>query len=131
MNALVLFDGVCNMCNGIVQFLIRHDPKGQFHFAALQSETGRQTLQRFGLGTDAMATMVLVEDAHCFTHSDAALRIAAMLGGFWGIFAVLRLIPRPWRDRAYRFVVDHRYRWFGKRDSCMVPTPELRARFLP
>ena len=130
MSAVVLFDGVCNLCNGAVQFIVRHDPHGHFKFAALQSETGREMLRRFGQPLDVINTIVLVDGDRCYAQSDAALRIAAGLGGAWRLLGGLRLIPRPLRDRGYRFIVDHRYRWFGKREHCMVPTPELRARFL-
>ena len=130
MSAIILFDGVCNLCNGAVQFVIRHDPEGQFKFAALQSETGRELRRRFGLAVDSIETMVLVEGDRAYLQSEAALRIAVKLGGAWPLLGMLRVVPRAWRDRAYRFLADHRYRWFGKRDSCLVPTPDLRARFL-
>lgn len=130
MSAIILFDGVCNFCNGAVQFVIRRDPEGVFKFAALQSEPGCELRQRFGLAVDTIETMVLVEGDRAYVESDAALRIAAKLSGAWPLLGALRVIPRSWRDRAYRFLVAHRYQWFGKRDSCPVPTPDVRARFL-
>ena len=131
MSAILLFDGVCNLCNDAVRFVIERDPRGYFKFAALQSETGRELLRRFHLSAEQVDTMVLIEGDRCYTQSDAGLRVARALGGAWRLLSVLQVSPRSWRDRAYRFVADHRYRWFGKRDSCMLPTAALQARFLP
>jgi predicted DCC family thiol-disulfide oxidoreductase YuxK len=131
LNAVLLFDGVCNLCNGAVRFVIERDPSGYFRFAALQSETGRELLGRFRLPVDALDTFILIEGEHCYARSDAGLRVAAHLSGAWPLVGVLRVLPRSWRDRVYRFVADHRYRWFGKRDSCMLPTSALQSRFLP
>ena len=132
--ALILFDGVCNLCNGFVQFVIRHDPAGRFRFAALQSEAGRAVLAAYGFDAAAVAAepdSVLLElDGQLYSHSDAVLRIARELGGPWRLLLAGRLLPRAWRDAAYRFVARHRYRWFGRQDSCWLPTPELRARFI-
>jgi predicted DCC family thiol-disulfide oxidoreductase YuxK len=127
---ILLFDGVCNLCSGAVRFVIRHDPAGRFRFAALQSETGRRLLARHGLPADAPDTFVLVEGARCFTRSDAAIEIARRLAGAWRWLRVVALVPRPIRDWAYGIVVRNRYRWFGRSESCMVPTPELAQRFL-
>jgi predicted DCC family thiol-disulfide oxidoreductase YuxK len=127
---ILLFDGVCNLCSGAVRFVIRHDPRGRFRFAALQSETGRRLLVQHGLPPDALDTFVLIEGTRCFTRSDTALELARRLGGGWRALAILRLVPRPIRDAAYGVVVRNRYRWFGKSDRCMVPTPELARRFL-
>ena len=132
--ALILFDGVCNLCNGFVQFVIRHDPAGRFRFAALQSDAGRAVLAAHGV--DAAAAMAepesvrLLHEGRLYSHSDAVLRIAHALGWPWRLLGVGRLLPRAWRDAAYRFVARHRYRWFGRQESCWLPTPELRARFL-
>jgi predicted DCC family thiol-disulfide oxidoreductase YuxK len=133
--ATILFDGVCNLCNGFVQFVIRHDAVGQFRFAALQSEVGQALLAAHGqpLTSAALAdpaSVVLVADGRVYTHSAAVLRIAGRLGGPWRLAAVGWLLPGPWRDAAYRFVARHRYRWFGRQESCWLPTPELRERFL-
>ena len=131
--ALILFDGVCNLCNGFVQLVIRHDPAGRFQFAALQSEAGRAVLAAHGLDANAVASepeSVLLEvDGLLYSHSDAVLRIAQGLGGPWRLLLAGRLLPRTWRDAAYRFVARHRYRWFGRQESCWLPTPELKARF--
>lgn len=129
-HAILLFDGVCNMCNDAVRFVIAHDPKGYFRFAPLQSAIGHELLARCGQRADALDTMVLVEGERCSTRSDAAVRIVRHLSGAWPLLALLRFLPQALRDRGYRWVADNRYAWFGKRDACAVPTPELRARFL-
>ncbi|GAB2846704.1 thiol-disulfide oxidoreductase DCC family protein [Hymenobacter ruber] len=130
----ILFDGVCNLCNGFVQFVIRHDPAGRFRFAALQSEAGRALLLAQGLAPAAVAaepeSVLLLSGGRLYSHSAAVLRIAEGLGGGWRVAALGRLLPAAWRDAVYRFVARHRYRWFGRQESCMLPTPALKARFL-
>ena len=132
--ALILFDGVCNLCSGFVQFVIRQDPAAKFQFAALQSTAGQAVLAAHGLDAAMVAAepeSVLLEQAgQLYSHSDAVLRIARELGGPWRLLLAGRLLPRAWRDAAYRFVARHRYRWFGRQDSCWMPTPDLKARFL-
>jgi len=123
---VVLFDGVCNLCNGAVQFIIRRDLHARFQFAALQSEAAAKLL-RTGPTLDSF---VLMEGDRVFTKSAAALRIARGLRFPWPLLFIFWLIPRPLRDLVYDWVASHRYAWFGKRDSCMLPTPELRQRFL-
>ncbi len=127
---IVLFDGVCNLCNWSVRFIIRHDQKAHFRFAALQSDTGRRLLEPRGLCSDPPQSMVLIEGDCCYTQSDAVLRIAKHLGGLWRILAVGYVIPRPLRNRLYALIAGKRYKWFGKKDSCMVPTGETASRFL-
>jgi predicted DCC family thiol-disulfide oxidoreductase YuxK len=127
---ILLFDGVCNLCNGSVQWLIAHDPAARFRFASLQSEAGRALLAKHGLAQDALDTVVLVDGAAHFTKSDAALEAARRIGGVWSLAALLKIVPRPLRDAAYGWVARNRYARWGKRDECWVPTPELRARFL-
>lgn len=126
----MLFDGVCNFCNGAVRFLVPRDPGGRLRFAALQSEPGAEIQRRFGLDPAEIDTVVLVEGDRCFRKSDAALRIARHLSGAWPLLALLRVVPRPLRDWAYDRFAERRYRWFGRSDDCLVPTPELRERFL-
>lgn len=128
--AVVLFDGVCNLCNGSVQFIVRHDPAGRFRFASLQSEAGQALLLRHGMDPADLFSVVLVEGGRAYSRSDAALRIAGGLPGAWKAAGALRAVPRPLRDLVYGWVARNRYRWFGKQDACMIPTPELRARFL-
>jgi predicted DCC family thiol-disulfide oxidoreductase YuxK len=129
-NPIVLFDGVCNLCNGSVQFILRHDPSGRFRFASLQSSVGQDLLARFGMAPGRLDSVVLVEGDRWFRESDAALRIARGMSGGWKALAVFRVIPRPIRDAAYRFIARNRYRWFGKQETCWLSTPELRGRFL-
>jgi predicted DCC family thiol-disulfide oxidoreductase YuxK len=131
----ILFDGVCNLCNGFVQFVIRHDPAARFRFAALQSEAGRALLLAHGVAPAAVAnapeSVLLLSGGHLYSHSDAVLRIARGLGGIWRLAgAVGSLLPHAWRDALYRLVARHRYRWFGRQESCLLPTPALKARFL-
>ncbi len=129
---VVLFDGVCNLCNGSVQFILDRDPAERFRFAALQSDAARRLLIALGrpAPTGEPDSVVLVENGQVWERTDAALRIARSLRGLWRLFAVFLLVPRPLRDAVYRWVARHRYRWFGRTESCRVPTPALRARFL-
>jgi predicted DCC family thiol-disulfide oxidoreductase YuxK len=130
--ATILFDGVCNLCNGFVQFVIQRDKAGYFRFASLQSAAGQALLAEHGirLGAVGPETVVLVEQNRTYTHSTAVLRIARRMGGGWPLLYVFSAVPRFVRDAAYRFVARHRYQWFGQRDACMLPTPALRQRFL-
>jgi predicted DCC family thiol-disulfide oxidoreductase YuxK len=127
---IVLFDGVCNLCNGTVRFLIDHDPMARFRFAPLQSEVGRALQERHHLDPDTLDTFVLVDGDGAHVRSDAVLGILCGLPSPWRWLRFLRVVPRPLRDALYRFVASRRYRWFGKRDECPVPTPEIRSRFL-
>jgi predicted DCC family thiol-disulfide oxidoreductase YuxK len=130
--AIVLFDGVCNLCNTTVQMIIDHDPDGRFRFTSLQGERARELLAPFGVSPSEgdPDSILLVQDGKLYSHSGAALRIARrMSGGFallWAFIAV------PWfiRDAVYRLIAKNRYRWFGREETCRIPTPELKARFL-
>jgi predicted DCC family thiol-disulfide oxidoreductase YuxK len=127
---IVLFDGVCNFCNGSINLIIRRDRSKIFRFAPLQSETGAKVLRQFGLPPDSVETIVLVEDDGCYTRSTAALRIVRRLGGPWSILYVLSVIPAAARDIVYDLIARNRYRWFGRKNACMIPTPDVRERFL-
>ncbi|HMO40400.1 MAG TPA: thiol-disulfide oxidoreductase DCC family protein [Saprospiraceae bacterium] len=127
---ILLFDGVCNLCNGFVQFVIRRDPHGKFLFAALQSEIGRQLLRQAQLPTDEISTVVLYDKGQFYTHSDVGLRVFRQMGGLWPVLYGLMIVPKFIRDRIYNWIARNRYRWFGQRETCMIPTPELKARFL-
>lgn len=127
---ILLFDGVCNLCNGFVQFIIQHDPEAKFRFAALQSSAGQELLGEAQISTTELSTVVLWETGKFYTHSDVPLRVVRHLGGWWTLFAVFKIIPKSLRDSIYNWVAKNRYRWFGKKESCMIPTPELKARFL-
>lgn len=129
-SAIVLFDGVCNFCNGTVNFIIRRDSENRFRFAALQSEAGQKLLRQYDLNQPGIDSVVLIENGGAFTHSSAALKIARRLGGFWQVFSIFQIVPRPARDFFYRLLARNRYRLFGKKDVCMMPTPEIKARFL-
>jgi predicted DCC family thiol-disulfide oxidoreductase YuxK len=127
---VILFDGVCNLCNASVLFVIDRDPRGQFAFAPLQSEHGMALLREHGYRGDALTTVLLLEDGRLYDRSTAALRIARRLSGLWPLLSAFRVVPRPIRDVVYDWLARHRYRWFGRTDACRVPTPELRSRFL-
>ncbi|MEN3940325.1 thiol-disulfide oxidoreductase DCC family protein [Prosthecobacter sp. SYSU 5D2] len=125
-----LFDGVCNLCHEGVQFVLKHDRQGLIHFASIQSEAGRKLYSEHGLDPDAPDTMLFITPDGAFRESDAALELAAYLGGLWSLTRIFKIIPRPLRDRAYLFIARHRYQWFGKKDACPLPRPEWRDRFL-
>jgi predicted DCC family thiol-disulfide oxidoreductase YuxK len=127
---VVLYDGTCGLCDRSVQLILRHDRRGHFRFAALQSDVGRALLARHGLPADALDTVVLVEDGRAWVKSSAALRIARGMDAPWPAFRALSIIPRPVRDFFYDRVAKSRYRIFGRVDACMLPPPEVRARFL-
>jgi len=132
---IVLFDGVCNMCNGFVKFIVKRDPHARFKFAALQSEAGQRLLAEAGLPAALMDTVVLIERSseprtRAYVKSNAAVRVARTLGWPWALFYAFVAVPRPLRDVAYSFVARNRYRWFGKQEVCMIPTPDLKRRFL-
>ena len=127
---LILFDGVCNLCNAAVQWVIERDRRSVFRFGALQSEAGRAALRGEAAAEDLPDSIVLIDAAGTHTRSDAAIRIARGLGFPWSLAAVGLAVPRPLRDAVYSWVARNRYRWFGKSESCRVPTPELRARFV-
>ncbi len=129
-HAVVLFDGVCNLCNGAVRFIIRRDRAGYFRFAALDSRPAITLLAATPHAAPLPDSIVLVENGRTHLKSTAALRIARKLKFPWPLFYAFILIPRPIRDWLYGIIARHRYRWFGRRDECMVPTPELRDRFL-
>lgn len=127
---VLLFDGVCNLCNGVVQFVIRHDAAGRFRFAALQSDAGQTLLRQFGLSTTQFDSFVYVKDGQFYTESTAALHVARDMGGAMSLLWGLMIFPRFIRDAVYRWVARNRYRFFGRQESCMIPTPELKSRFL-
>jgi predicted DCC family thiol-disulfide oxidoreductase YuxK len=126
----VLFDGVCNLCNGTVQFIIKRDRAAIFRFASLQSDYAHTLLRRLNLPTDQLYSVIVIEDGIAYQKSDAALRIARRLPGFWRWLYIFRFIPKFIRDSLYNFIAANRYRFFGKQDHCMIPTPELKARFV-
>jgi predicted DCC family thiol-disulfide oxidoreductase YuxK len=127
---LILFDGVCNLCAWSVRFIIERDPKAIFHFAALQSDLGQKLMTEHGLDPEALSSFVLIQNGIAHTESSAALHVARQLTWPWSWAYILIVLPKPLRDAVYRFISRNRYRWFGQADSCLMPTPELRARFV-
>ncbi len=127
---ILLFDGVCNLCNSSIQWVIEHDPKAKFRFASLQSETGQTLLKQYQLPTDELNTVVLIDGEKAHTRSDVPLRIVGKIGGAWPLLSVFWIVPRPLRNAVYDWVASNRYRWFGKKEACWLPTPDLKARFL-
>jgi len=128
--AIVLFDGVCNLCRGSVRFVLSRDPRRRFRFASLQSASARALLARHGLSPDALSSIVLLEGGRAYTRSAALLRIVRRLRPPWPLLYVAVLVPRPLRDALYDFVAGRRLRWFGRRDACSLPDPAARERFL-
>ncbi len=127
---VILFDGVCNLCNGLLNFVIQRDPKATFRFAAIQSPPGQAWLKKLNLPTDDLDSFILIEGDHFYRKSTASLRVLRRLGWFWVSFYALIIIPTPVRDFVYDIIANHRYKWFGKRDRCLIPTPEIQRRFL-
>jgi len=127
---VLLFDGVCNLCNRTVQEIIPRDPTGKIAFAPLQSDVGRALQERHGFDTDDLDTVILVEGNSVHTKSDAAIRVAELLGWPYAALVVGRLVPREVRNELYDFVADNRYDWFGRKEQCMVPEEDVSDRFL-
>jgi len=127
---IVLFDGVCNLCSGSVQFIIKRDVKKAFKFASLQSKFGQQQLDVFNIDKNLLHSIILVSGDHFFQRSDAALEIAKQLSGAWPVLYGFKILPRFLRDGIYNLIARNRYRIFGKKDSCWIPTPDLKERFL-
>ncbi len=127
---ILLFDGVCNLCTGSVQFIIRHDPMGNIQFTSLQSEKGKALLKSYNLPENQLKSMVFIENGIAHTRSTGALRAVRYLSAPWPILYPLIIFPRFLRDAVYNFVGKNRYRWFGEKKECWLPTPELQSRFL-
>ena len=127
---VILFDGVCNLCNGSVQYVIRHDRHAIFKFASLQSDSGQQLLHKYHLPQSNFNSFVLIEDDKAYTRSTAALKVAAKLSGIVKLLYGFIIVPAFIRDAVYNFIARNRYKWFGKKDTCMIPTPALKSRFL-
>lgn len=127
---VILFDGICNFCNGIVKFILRRNKKADIHFAALQSEAGHKLLEKYKLPVTEMETIVFIENDKAYTRSAAALRVCRHLHGLWPLCYAFIIIPRFIRDGIYNWIAKNRYKWFGVRQECMIPTPEMKTRFL-
>jgi len=128
-STIVLYDGECNLCHHAVQFIIPRDPSAKFRFASLESNIGRQLLQEHGL-SEVCDTVVVIDRGRAFLRSSAALRIARYLRAPWPVFGLFAVIPPKLRDWIYHHIARNRYRWFGYRTHCMLPSPEIRERFI-
>ena len=129
-NKIVLFDGVCNLCNSSVQFIIKHDKKKQFLFASLQGKFGQEVLKKNNFSTESLNTLILIEGDKIFTRSTGVLRMLKHLGGRWSLLYGFIIFPAFIRDAVYNWVSKNRYKLFGKKDECMIPAKELKERFL-
>lgn len=127
---IILFDGVCNLCNGSVLFVIKRDKKDMFRFAALQSDAGKELLSRYDVDTSRTDSIVLIENGKAFVRSTAALRVARSLSGGYPLLYAFMIVPNFIRNWVYDFIARNRYKWYGRKDQCMIPTPELQAKFL-
>ena len=135
---LLLFDGVCNLCDRSVQFVIRHDPQAKFKFAALQSVYAQRVLKAYPAlhnmadqkGRHKQGSLIFILRDKAYTRSTAVLKIAAELGYPWKFSRILFILPKALRDLVYNYIARHRYRWYGRKDSCIIPAPELKARFM-
>ena len=128
---IILFDGICNLCNSAVQYIIKRDKDDEFRFATLQGEIGQQLINERNIDTSKLDSIILIEPGIAYySKSTAALKISQSFGGFWKMAYVLKLIPRQLRDIVYDWIARNRYGWYGKKEKCMVPTPELKAKFL-
>lgn len=127
---IILFDGICNLCNGAVQFIIKHDPEKKFFFTSLQSVAGQQLLKQYNLPSENFNSFLLLQDDTIFSKSTAALKVASQLKSAWKLLYIFIIVPKYIRDAVYSYIAANRYKWFGKKDNCMMPTPELQARFL-
>ena len=127
---VLLYDGVCNLCDGFVQFVLKRDKKALYYFASLQSDIAQQLLKKHGIKNDDLSTVVLIDDKKVYTHSDVGLRVAKDLGAFYKPLYGLRHLPKPFRDKIYDWIAANRYRFFGKKEVCMLPKPEWHSRFL-
>jgi predicted DCC family thiol-disulfide oxidoreductase YuxK len=127
---IVLFDGVCNLCNAAVRFIIKRDPKARFSFGALQSQAAQELLRGTDLKPEDLRTVIYLAGDQALVRSSAALTILRDLGGLWSLAYGFMIVPRPIRDLLYGLIAKYRYKWFGQQETCMVPTPDLRSRFL-
>jgi predicted DCC family thiol-disulfide oxidoreductase YuxK len=128
-NPVILFDGVCNLCNSSVLFVIKHDPRKQFRFASIQGDYGQQVLKQFHLPPNSLNSFILLKDNQIYTHSTGALKVAKELSGAWPLLYAFIIVPPFIRNAVYQFIANNRYKWFGKKEQCMVPSPALKELF--
>lgn len=129
MGAIILFDGECNFCDKSVLFIIKRDKQAYFSFASLNSKIGKQLLKKYNVPKE-VNSLIVIEDGHIFTKSSAVLQICRHLSDGWKFFTIFSFLPKRVRDSLYEFIAKNRYKWFGKNDSCILPTPDVRNRFL-
>ena len=129
-SSLVFFDGICNLCNGTVQFLLKIDTHKRLQFGSLQGETAKKILPAFQISTEKLSSIVFIHQNKVYTESSAVLEIFRVIGGFWATLYIFRIIPSFIRNGFYRLIAQYRYQWFGKKEECMIPSPELRKRFV-
>ncbi|MCL9804512.1 DCC1-like thiol-disulfide oxidoreductase family protein [Flavobacterium amniphilum] len=128
---IILFDGVCNLCDSSIQYIIKRDKNDQFRFVALQSELGQKILIHLGISDRNIDSIVLYEPGKAYYYkSSAVIRITVYLGGLVSLLSIFKPFPRKFRDSVYDYIARNRYKWYGKKESCMIPTPELKAKFL-
>ncbi|WP_343698091.1 thiol-disulfide oxidoreductase DCC family protein [Flavobacterium sp.] len=128
---IILFDGVCNLCNGAVQFIIKHDKKDIFRFVALQSDLGKAICDYIGVDQTKIDSIILYNPGVAYYYkSSAVLEIGKDLGGVYSFFSAFKILPENLRNYIYDYIAKNRYKWYGKKESCMIPTPELKAKFL-
>jgi len=127
---VILFDGVCNVCDSFVQFVLKRDQKGVFYFASLQSEIGKQLLAKHKVAVADLSTVVLIDGDKVYTHSDVVLVVGKNLGGLFKLLYPFKILPKKFRDFSYDWFAKNRYRFFGKKEVCMLPKPEWHSRFL-
>ncbi|MFI2743187.1 thiol-disulfide oxidoreductase DCC family protein [Zhouia sp. PK063] len=131
-HSIILFDGVCNLCNGAVQFIIKHDKNDDFRYAALQSEIGKQLIEERRIDVAKIDSIILIEPGVAYyIKSTAALQIAYKFGGLWKVSIFFeKVVPEKWRNAIYDFIAKNRYKWFGKKEQCMIPNASLKSKFL-
>ena len=128
---IILFDGVCNLCDATVQFIIKHDKHDVFRFVALQSELGQQIVKYIGVDTSKTDSIILYEPGHAYYYkAEAAIKIAKELGGIYSLMGIFSIFPDWFSNKVYDYVARNRYKWYGKKDECMIPTPEMKGKFL-
>jgi len=127
---LLLFDGLCHLCSGSVQWVLEHDHLGLIHFVSIQSAIGQSLYRQHGFDPNQPHSMLLITPAGIFTKSDAAVELSSLIGGWYACLTIGRLIPKPFRDALYDLIAQNRYRWFGKHETCWLPKPEWKSRFL-
>lgn len=129
IQSVIFFDGLCNLCNGAVQFIIERDTNNLYHFASLQSDFAKNELQKFDIDTAQINSFILLENGKIYQRSTAALKVSKNLSGLWPLLSIFIIIPPFIRDGFYNYIAKNRYKWFGKKESCWVPTPDLKSKF--